>query len=70
MKRRDFLKTTAKAAPVLVSFSSSLTSISCEKRPDSLEMRTLGKDRRKIIDYWIWWNCCHGCHAGTGFSAG
>ena len=48
MKRREFLAASAAAAPLLVSFSSALTSISCEKSPDSLEKRTLGKTGEKL----------------------
>jgi predicted aldo/keto reductase-like oxidoreductase len=48
MKRRQFLKTTATAAPLLVSFSSSLTSISCEKTSNLLEKRTLGRTGEKL----------------------
>jgi predicted aldo/keto reductase-like oxidoreductase len=48
MKRRQFLKTTATAAPVLISFSSSLTSISCERRPNLIEKRTLGRTGEKL----------------------
>jgi aryl-alcohol dehydrogenase-like predicted oxidoreductase len=48
MKRRHFLKTTAAAAPLLISFSSSLTSISCEKRANLIDKRTLGRTGEKL----------------------
>jgi len=48
MKRRKFLKTAAVAAPLLTSFSTTLTSISCEKASASLEKRTLGRTGEKL----------------------
>ena len=48
MKRRKFLKTAAAAAPLLTSFSTTLTSISCDKTSSSLEKRTLGRTGEKL----------------------
>jgi predicted aldo/keto reductase-like oxidoreductase len=48
MKRRQFLKTTAAAAPLLAGFSSTLSTISCEKTSNSLEKRTLGRTGAKL----------------------
>ncbi len=48
MKRRKFLKTAAVAAPLLTSFSTTLTTISCDKTSTSLEKRTLGRTGEKL----------------------
>jgi aryl-alcohol dehydrogenase-like predicted oxidoreductase len=48
MKRRDFIRTTAIAAPVIQMFPAGLSSIGREKLPLKLERRDLGKTGEKL----------------------